>query len=183
MERRLFNIVKQYACFFDIELEAKIGTQTHNGFLPGVTEQQFYILKSEMDKSKAWNSTSFTKSTDVMRDSVRNIYENDKIHAIHKVKIDTFDFDYFRISASEEKPCEPFNDSIGSCVSTRKKERWSYFYKMWRYDLTKVIQNNDIKYEVEVELFDIALACQHNTDYLTKSLLHKLKQIKDTIRL
>lgn len=182
MDKRIYQIINEHACFFDIELEAKIGKLTNNGFVPGVTEEQFYTLKHEMDKSTAWNSKKYTQSTDVMCGDVRNVYETDKTYAIYKNRIQNVDFDYFRISVSEEKPCD-VQDLQGANKSTRKKERWSYFYKMWRYDLTKVIQNNKINYEVEIELFDIALACQHTKNYLTTSFIHKIKQIKDTIKL
>tara|TARA_Y100000389_G_scaffold2164_1_gene2189 strand:+ start:7291 stop:7818 length:528 start_codon:yes stop_codon:yes gene_type:complete len=158
------------------ELEARLGTFTHQGFVPGVHKSTFYKLKSRMNISTIWDKTTSEKTRDVVTGNYRNHHhENGLVTCTKKDKIASKDFDNVRISICEEKQCEPVSVKPTSFI--RHKERWSYFKGIWRYDLTHVTTANKDVYEIEIELNDTIKALAYSPEYLTKSFVDKVMQI------
>jgi hypothetical protein len=158
------------------EIEARLGTFTHQGFVPGVHKSTFYKLKSRMDVSSAWDKTSSEKTRDVITGKYRNHHhENTLVTCTKKQKIASKDFDNVRISVCEEIKCEPVDVQPTSFI--RHKERWSYFKGIWRYDLTHVTTANKDVYEIEIELNDTKKALGYSSEYLAKSFVKKVNQI------
>lgn len=158
------------------ELEARLGLFTHHGFVPGVPKDVFYTLKSRMDASSSWDKTSTEKVRDVIVGNHRNHhYENGLVTCTQKQKIDTKDFDSVRISVCEEIQCVPVD--VQPTSFTRRKERWSYFKGIWRYDLTHVTTANKDIYEIEIELFNTKKALAYSPEYITQSFVEKIKQL------
>jgi len=160
------------------EIEARLGTFTHQGFVPGVPKTDFYKLKSRLDISTTWDKTSSEKVRDVIIGQYRNHHhENGLVTCTKKQKNASKDFDNVRISVCEEIQCEPMDVQPTSFI--RHKERWSYFKGIWRYDLTHVTTANKDVYEIELELYDTKKALAYSPEYLTKSFVDKIKQLLD----
>ena len=158
------------------ELEARLGTLTHQGFVPGVTKDMFYVLKGRLDASTCWDDTSYEKVRDVIVGQYRNHHhENGLVTCTKKQKVASKDFDNVRIALCEEIRCKPVD--VQPTSFTRHKERWSYFKGIWRYDLTHVTTANKDVYEIELELYDTKKALAYSPEYLTKSFVDKVKQI------
>lgn len=158
------------------EIEARLGTFTHQGFVPGVHKSTFYKLKSRMNVSTVWDKTTSEKTRDVITGTYRNHHhENGLVTCTKKQKIASEDFDNVRISICEETQCEPVGVQPTSFI--RHKERWSYFKGIWRYDLTHVTTANTDVYEIEIELNDTKKALAYSPEYLTKSFVDKVKQL------
>lgn len=158
------------------ELEARLGTFTHQGFVPGVPKDVFYTLKSRMDASTTWDRMTTEKTKDVITGTYRNHHHKDgRVSCTKKDKIDAKDFDNVRISVSEEIKCDPVDVQPTSFI--RHKERWSYFKGLWRYDLTHVTTANKDVYEIELELHDTKKALAYAPEYITRSFVAKVKQL------
>lgn len=103
-----------------IEIEARIGQCTQNGFLPGVSKHAFENIKRVMDTSSKWERKEYYCN---YRNHHDETYCTKKSHN---------DFN----SVYSETKCEIVQENLTSF--TRNKKRWSY----WRYDLT-IVSTND----------------------------------------
>lgn len=174
MDRFVFDQIKKVKPGY--ELEARLGTLTHQGFVPGVTKDVFYAMKDRFDISTCWDTTSSERVRDIIVGQHRNHHhENGLVTCTMKQKVNSKDFDKVRIALCEEIQCDPVE--VQPTSFTRRKERWSYFKGIWRYDLTHVITSNKDVYEIEIELYDTKKALAYSPEYLTKSFVDKIKQI------
>lgn len=145
----------------NFELEWRLGAEGPKGFQPGVTKEQWEILRGALDGATCWDG------------GVHDIQTTEKVVGTSKLvngvtwnhKTRLFDVDYppfIRVSGSTEKfeAADPDAErSLPPVTFTRFKDRRSYRHQCWAFDLTKVVSTADIDsdtctYEVEIELRD-----------------------------
>jgi hypothetical protein len=153
----------------NIEIELRLGQIQYDGFKSGLNSKDFFNkIKSILDSSKAWSKKVNNKSEELCHNGIRRTtkFNNKKVmknECIKKERILTNDFQYYgtpydvRISVSNEIPVD---DKIKSNTGVlRKKNRFSYYYKDYRIDLTEVEQINnqvsEINYELEIEFMNL----------------------------
>jgi hypothetical protein len=150
----------------NIEIELRIGQIQHDGFKPGLGTKDFYNkIKNTLDTCKTWTKVINNKSEELCSNGLRRItsFNGKKVmkhQCMRKERILTKDLTYtgtpydIRISIAKEIESE---DKIKTGI-LRKKNRYSYYYKDYRIDLTLVEQIDNgvsiINYELEVEFLN-----------------------------
>lgn len=136
------------------------------------------ILKSLPENKQVVNYYHTKKGSPPVRSS-------DGLTFVNKEKLCTIDFKFepfdVRLSFSTETVVK--GPRVKKIVYTRNKDRTSFEYKIWNYDLTKVEYNENnvdfTKYEVELELKTNANvdAKYQDPEYILKSSLLKLRDL------
>ena len=164
----LRKIIKKYKLNKNIEIEIRIGQiQDNNHFKSGLCSEEFYNkIKTKLDSSKDWLNVIHTKTDEINSNGIRRItHFNDKKivknSSIKKQRLKNINLKYnntpydLRISVSTEIE----SDVKIKTGTIRIKDRVSYCYKDYRFDLTKVTQTENtvknINYEFEVEFMNL----------------------------
>lgn len=156
-----------------LELEFRLGHRIAGKFVPGVAEERWTGLKDQLDRATPRHFELVTSET---RELISNdgsggkyvIPTNDKPFWMHKKRLSDLDIDTdgpwcCRASMSLEvvDTAEQQKPAPTGHVFERHKQRWSYRYRCWSLDLTRVVSNlphqldNDgVSYELEIELRD-----------------------------
>mgnify|MGYP001123700687 FL=1 len=149
----------------NIELEIRFGCYNKSGFKSSVSRRLFTKFKNELDSrvksgktTKAVNSNKFVGPT--ITESKDTFYDNNIRHTVETNtnieytivkqiinKLDIVDYNLRLTVSTENRVNKPDTRPI----FTRTKTRWSYILSFLRIDLTKVINNGEISYEVEFE--------------------------------
>lgn len=178
-----------------LELEFRLGHRAHGKFVPGVSEAGWERLKARLDAAAAKG----TSVREVVVVEQRELLSDDGSGAKYVIPVDTggppagapywmhkkrlADVDDVgvdtgspwscRCSVSLEEIDPPRRQrpapAPGAHRFERHKRRWSYKYRCWSLDLTRVtsnlpdqLDNDSVSYEVEIELEDTAeLFCRH----------------------
>lgn len=180
METYLHEIVTAHRSV-NKEIEARLGTLTNNGFVPGVDKDAFYHVKEVLDASRAFDRTYVTNTKDVFVGDFRNHHDErtGEVTCIKKTRISFRDFDTVRVAVYHEVPCAPVKESSTSFV--RYKTRWSYVHGIWHYDLTHVSSGNNDTYEIELELCTIG-ALAYSASHVVRSFVSKIHQLNQLVR-
>lgn len=157
-----------------LELEFRLGHRTGGRFLPGVSEAGWQKLKTQLDAGKLGPGVVVTDTCELIcDDGSGGKYVVDKTGSrpsywMHKKRLHDFDVDTdtpwcCRVSMSLEVVDDSSRRPPDTHKFERQKQRWSYPWKCWSVDLTRVVSNlphqldNDaVSYEVEIELRDPA---------------------------
>ena len=161
------NVIKQYKNQENIEIELRIGQINDTFFKSGLNSVEFYNkIRERLESSKDWDNILRTTTDELNSNGIRKIthFNGKKISktsCITKKKLKNINLKYdntpydIRISVSREVESE----SKIKSGTLRKKTRDSYFYKDYRFDLTKVLQTENTVvselYEFEVELINL----------------------------
>lgn len=148
-----------------LEFEFRLGHKTPHGFRPGVDRASWTRLKQALDAGRGWRRSHLQTTERIDGNGTKMIVRADgPPSVIHKKRLNDADFETgspwcARMSLSLEEP-----DAAVPAVDTkyeRRKERWSYAFKCWSVDLTRVAGNmphqmdeDTESFEVEVELAD-----------------------------
>ncbi len=150
-----------------VELEFRLGHKAGRTFRPGVDAAAWAKLKAALDAGTGWTVTHSVTTERINSEGSKLVLDanNDPVRVIHKRRLADTDFDETdspwcaRASLSLEEPGELTEKIV--TVYERRKERWSYAFKCWAVELTRVAGNmphqldDDAEsYEVEVELAD-----------------------------
>jgi hypothetical protein len=128
-------------------------------FVTGIRKDAWEKIKSMLDASTCWDATRHDVTEDRIFGTVR-VQGNTCIDK-RKVWSDIINEGAFdiRVSLAVERPAEPPRTSMKSFV--RHKDRHSYAWRCWRFDLTHVSSNApqhvdeaDGVFEVELEFSD-----------------------------
>lgn len=187
--------IEEYKNTKQLEIEFRIGYYDDilKKFNSDVSEIFFKNIKNIFDNS------SVMKKTNIVSEDVYDINKirkttittmNDKSTLIKKTKLVTLDYRFegrpfdIRVSISKETHVKKFDEE---CYR-RRKNRFSYIYKYWSFDLTEVLYNSidnpieDKKYEIEIELYNTinTIIKENKTiEYFLYSTLLKIKDIMD----
>lgn len=192
----LQNIIKEYKNNNDIEIELRIGQIIDDSFKSGLNSEHFYnIIKEKLNSCKDWSKVLHTKTDELNYNGIRKIthFNGKKIaksSCIKKQRLKNINLKYkntpydIRISVSKETDSE----TRIKTGTLRVKERDSYFYKDYRFDLTKVTQTENtlksIIYEFEVEFINLEndvsdLYRAHSGLLIMRDIINMCEEISD----
>jgi hypothetical protein len=149
------------------ELEFRLGyIDEQNKFKSSLKESFFNNILEKLQHSSVMKMKKTVSIDEIYtsKESFNDKYiKNDK-GINHKIKISNYDFKRsespfdVRVSLNREITVDSIPSSYKKTI-TRNKERWSFYYKKWRYDLTKVITSgpsgSETSYETEIELLGV----------------------------
>lgn len=179
MAAALSGVLKTYGRH-RLELEFRLGQRICGKFVPGVSEEGWHRLKTKLDESPDLTA-SHTNVRELIPGDNANpgakyvvdiLNPTAPAYWMHKKRLRDFDMDPDRhgpwgcrasLSLEVVDPPEAQKPPPVGCKFERHKQRWSYAYRCWSFDLTKVASNlphqqdNDtVSYEVEIELVHTA---------------------------
>jgi hypothetical protein len=188
----LERLIHKYRYLPYVEIEVRFGWSNTdlNTFDTNIRERYFTPLHTVL--SNAFKSHERSVST-VYKDpktNARGIESSDpKYRQIPhvKTKLETVDVRFegtpfdVRIAVSVETPIEIYHGS--DWIPVRTRDRNTYRYKMWKYELTSSVYNEPVDDTVQVYEFEIELDCALANEmgvtsaYLSESLRLKLNDI------
>lgn len=193
LQNKLKHIFEKYRNEKNIEIEIRFGwfDRIKKKFNSDIHEKYYGLLKNMFDNSSIWDRTKNTQTKEyITKSGYRVIFDNKgkKLQTFKKVKLENIDvyvshspFD-IRISICKETPLF-HKENLWTHV--RHKNRDSYSYKMWSYDLTKVYVpteyirdpyiDTNYTYEFEIEYKPVYTTSDSN--YLSTSICMKIKDM------
>jgi hypothetical protein len=145
----------------NLEVEFRLGYIDDNSFDTNVQEEFYQKIQETLEKSNSFKKDTFiTEDTFNSRGKRKSVDQRTKKETIiKKEKLCSLDFHFegtpfdIRVSFSREVPKNKFSGK--DVTYTRQKNRKTYIYKNWNYDLTVVsTEVNTVEekyYEVEIE--------------------------------
>ena len=183
----------KYKDIENLEVEFRIGyleEDDNNQYFNSFVSKDFFTkIMNVLKTSKSWVSEDRKITKDYFDNDMRlSIDCNGKKTCIKKQKICVIDFTFdgtpfdIRVSFSKEIPIleSLFKPKNPKTVYNREKDRMSYKYKTWTYDITsvKTVENTveDVVFEIELEA-DLTSLNKMSTSYFIHSSLLKIKDI------
>lgn len=157
-----------------LEIEWRIGRKLDREFVPGVSREEWTAVKNRMD-AHGFQKEELVTVEHVARDGYKKIvYSDGRTTWMNKFRIAHLDAEEFRLSfAKEQFLHEPPKQQHQTIVHTRHKERITYFFKIWKVDMTRVTSNdpdnldNDMEtFEIEIELADVGALFMYTVDHI-----------------
>ena len=182
----LVRVINTYRRYDDVEIEIRFGWKQSGVFETNMGKKTFDALNvyfNEMQETKSPIRTQSSVYIDPKRD-VRKV-DNDthikKRLEIVDIALEGTPFDV-RIAASVETPVSVEGDS-DSFQLLRTRDRQSFSYKHWKYELTESVLNRPVNnsnkvYELEIE-FDIDLLnkLHMSSSIIAESVFTKIQSI------
>ena len=151
-----------------LELEFRLGHRSGTSFVPGVSQAGWECLKARLSSGRP--DVVVTETTELICDDGKHVTTAGGTFWMHKKRLCHHDIDTHtpwccRVSMALEVTDPPDRCAAPPPSTTlrRHKQRWSFRYRCWTVDLTRVVSNlphqldsDGAGYEVEVELRDTA---------------------------
>lgn len=178
MESFVRRVYEEHRGVNGLEIEARFGTSTNNGFVPGVSKTAFDALKRNFESSRAWERVEEVTTSDTFVEDVRNTFDErgNHVESVRKKRLTFECFDDVKICASVETSVPR---ALGNVSHQRKKRRKSFHIGCWRYDLTHTSSRSGDTYEVEIELCKNYL--KYDAKHVSSSFVSKIRQLHDTL--
>ena len=186
VKEELIEFIKSLEDGSDIEVEFRLGIKFPDRFSSNITKDIYLIIKNKLDKSASKGIFKKTSSEikDFFQNGLRKSVSEFETVVIKKEKLFTRDVLInispmdIRVSVSKEILKE--NDiSFENYNYMRSKNRITYNYKNWNYDLTEIttFKNGleEITYEFEIEII--------NNDFSEKNINSSFQKINEIIEM
>lgn len=176
-----------------VEMEFRLGFIDNNIFDPSIPKEFYSKIIKLLDSNKKWTNKGECSSSDYFYNGKRlSIYDPNKKSLIKKIKLVIIDFNYentpfdLRFCISKEIPLNEIDEFEEQLLDSdhsfeRKKYRNFYNHKIWNYDVTRVLSNDngleETKYEFELEISDIEKLKDMDTKNVVYSSLLKIKDV------
>lgn len=171
----------------NLEIEFRLGYMENNKFKTNIGKIFFEKILKTLNSTSVWSQVKKENTIDYFNSKKRITSKNGEETCLKKEKLAVVDFELIgsgfdvRVSFSRETPVSPFNKSEYDYV--RKKNRNSYFYTNFSYDLTDVItEDNSVEdhtYEFELEIVKLDLKKMSSVYIVHDSLL----KITDVVKM
>lgn len=176
---KLVPYFEKYKDVDGLEIEFRLGYIEKSGFSPNLSDTYFNKVINILNESSSFRKIS-SKQTDtyyeVDGETIRKSDETGKCTI--KKRLCNIDIRYepfdVRVSFSKEESTEFADEENTEELFTRTKERDSFLYKYWSYDLTTVTNGNKKTHEIELEIKDTK---KSEIEYLVESSLLKIQDI------
>jgi len=185
----LFRVIARYRTYPNVEIEARLGWKKGSYFDTNIQIEFFEVLKNKLKNASAMIERQ--EATDVyVVDQCRIITAANqyKIKEAHK-KIKLYEVDLglegspydVRVSVCQERPIEnPPISGLSKNNIIRSRQRHQFLYKMFNYDLTKVLvhatDSHVYEFELELNLHNVSRK-KHGSHYLAHSMAMKIEDI------
>jgi hypothetical protein len=203
----LKDYMARHAFVPENEVEVRIGHTVQRGkggkkFVPGIGREMFSKVFAVLLRSNScWERQARVKETDHILGDCRVTLDeaSDFKCAVEKRQVSAIDVDLtgcpidFRIGVAKETPVTltqaEITDVVNGCTMRRVKDRQSFKYKHWTYDLTMVTHSSrgedadpedrsgmsNVTFEIEIEIRPVGLEkTDLNAKYLAESTLLKI---------
>lgn len=189
----IFDVFDKYKNIKDVEIEFRLGWKgLSTTFSSDIGNFFFDNIKFQLNSCQHWDNVFSHKCHDVHFNNVRKSVFNDHVTYVKKESLFVHDYPLLnspydlRISVCKEIPLSvDFHHHDNNITFSRLKNRSSYIYKMWSYDLSHNIvddifldntcyHNNHFNFEIEY-IHDHS-QCYDN-EYLTVSIISKIFDI------
>lgn len=189
---QLLPILEKYRDHENVEIEFRLGLydDTSSKFNSRVCEKDYNRIMEKLKSSTSWSEVKNSDTKDYFDNGMRLSVDNKnkrKKKCIRKSKLVTLDFQFdgtpydIRVCLSEEVPVPTTKFKVNDSLFSRVKERCSFVYKFWSFDVTRVNFENsveDVYYEVELDAFGLKeLMKKHSSEYILYSGLLKIKDL------
>ena len=182
---KIESLISKYLNYKDLEIEFRFGYHSPEAFNSTVPELFFNKIKKNLEASNFKQVSKITQDafSSGIRKSTTKVGLKNRSTYIKKEKLAILDFSLngpfdIRVSISREikMASKDFNDKAVSYQ--RLKNRTSFLYKSWSFDLTELeFEENSIKQKVfEVEL-EVDLSKDDDVLYLIHSSLLKVRDL------
>ena len=177
-----------------IEIEGRLGywNDADKYFDTMIDKKFFDLIHKKLEDSEVWDNIMYLKETIYYHKSLRlSVNEKNKKKCIEKIKLEKKDleceycpFDIrFCISSEKSVPLSKFPKKLEN-LKKRTKDRTSYIYNDWSFDLTHLIEiENTVQediYQIEIEYLG-KIKNIENSPYVCHSLLLKLQDLINMI--
>lgn len=182
----------------DVEIEVRFGrcpSSVKGPFNTSVSEKQFNTIVESLMSFNEWDYTQYTEDIvgyfPKVDESVRHVVSGNESTTTSKQKVSQADylgkdlpFD-FRLAVNIELTL-PANERYTLKTATKivNRKRQSFTLKNFRYDLTRVIEENgSVTHQVELEIInlpDIQLQ-QSNSQIVTRELQSRIVELLNTV--
>ena len=176
------------------EIEFRLGliNPADDFFKADIPKELFDRLLSTFKHSSEWTHKENLQSTDYFIKDNRLTHCEKGYLYIKKKKLGSYNFSNntggidVRLAVASEIPVkipkkyEKKTPSETECTLIRHKERFTFVYDVWRYDLTvlSLPGNPEKKFEFELELVDPKKAVyKYNVNYLATETISKIKNV------
>lgn len=195
---RLVPLLDKYKDTKNLELEFRLGSLGEDGFSSSVCEEFYNKILGILGKSNVWKDKENESTTDYFDKGMRlSVFDdkNKKKKCIIKNKLVTIDCEFqdcpfdIRICLSEEIPVAVSKFKMKKSLYSRSKERSTFVYKNWKFDLTKtnVVDNTveDTFHEIELEYSSFGTASSsgyvlHSGFFKVRDLINMCEKLDDT---
>jgi hypothetical protein len=166
-----------------LEIEFRLGYIEDGSFNSNISKEFYDIIHNELSNSSVFQKKNIESidtyygKNHIRHSTIDNSYvQKTRLHNLN-ISYEPFDI---RVSFSKEEPVKTKPRS--KPVYTRNKNRNSYNYKFWSYDLTKITTNENsldiVNYEIELEIKkDLSNADNEFIQYIIESSLMKLTDL------
>lgn len=178
------RVIEKYRNSPNIEIECRLGWFTGHTFDTNIQKRYYDNILKQLMKCHELTHT-FEQTSVYFNKHVRIIADDDtkKVLDVHiKKRIEIIDFKLegtpydLRISVCVENPVQQAQ-VLDDCVKLRDRNRHSFRYKTWRYDITHSVSHNHV-YECEIELdINQSNIKQLSSLYLAQSMFCKIHDI------
>lgn len=187
------RVIGKYRNCPNIEIECRLGWFTGYNFDTNIQKRYYDIILNQLMKCDDLKHT-FEQTSVFINKHLRIIVDDDdntNMDTHIKKRVEIIDFKLegtpydLRISVCSETPVHQIM-TLSDCVKLRDRNRHTFRYKTWRYDITHSVSHNSVNkyvtdnhvYECELEL-DMKQANQQQISslYLAQSMFCKIKDI------
>lgn len=183
----LQNHIDKFANEKNLEIEFRLGYVEDNKFKTNIGITFFEKISKALNHTTVWSQVKKENTIDYFHSKKRMTSGKGEDSCLKKEKLAIIDFELIgsgfnvRVSFSREIPTSPFDASKADYM--RKKNRSSFFYKNFSYDLTDVITEDngveDHTYEFELEIIKLDLKKMSSAYIIHDSLL----KITDVVKM
>tara|TARA_Y100000389_G_C17455620_1_gene517934 strand:+ start:953 stop:1603 length:651 start_codon:yes stop_codon:yes gene_type:complete len=180
------------------EIEFRFGVihPTDNFFKADIPKEIFDKVFNIFSQSGEWHKKESMRSTDYFIKDNRLTHCEKGYLYIKKKKLASSNFSNddcgldIRLSVASEVPVkipkkyEKKLPSESECTFVRHKERYTFIYDVWKYDLTilSLSGNPEKKYEIEIEILNPKYTIyKYTIPYLTDMTIKKIKDVMSLI--
>lgn len=155
---KIIQYIELYKDVPGLEIEFRLGYIENNSFNANISKEFYDKIHNELLNSSAFKKVN-SVSIDTFYDTpVRVRHSSSDNSYIKKTRLCNLDLSHepfdIRVSFSKEEIVKTKPNS--KCVFIRNKERDSFLYKYWSYDITKVTQTENsldiVNHEIELEI-------------------------------
>lgn len=186
----LLTVLKDYG-HDGLEIEWRMGSRFDGHFRAGISQEAWLKVCRKVESIANIKKSACSTIEHSMSDGcTKKIVDSTGVETwMTKYKLAHLDEATCRLAIAKESVLDgpPHTEQALRVAHTRHKERLSFFYKIWRIDLTKVTSNDAAHvdedsetYELELEIWDTTALFSYTVEYLCEWAVDLMRQLAAT---